>query len=72
LATIILGWGVILGGNHACARITKEISRNQADETCCPGLNEEVWNGHPRVFLSFNNSGNAKCPYCGTKYQLKD
>lgn len=31
-----------------------------------------LWNSHPRVFLDVAKSGEAKCPYCGTVYQLKD
>jgi uncharacterized Zn-finger protein len=30
----------------------------------------ELWNSHPRVFLDVAKSGEAKCPYCGTVYQL--
>jgi uncharacterized Zn-finger protein len=31
----------------------------------------ELWNTHPRVFLDVAKTGQAKCPYCGTLYQLK-
>lgn len=31
----------------------------------------ELWNTHPRVFLDVAKTGHAKCPYCGTVYQLK-
>ena len=31
----------------------------------------ETWNTHPRVSLDVARSGSAKCPYCGTVYQLK-
>lgn len=31
-----------------------------------------LWNNHPRVFLDVAKSGQAKCPYCGTAYRLKD
>ena len=30
-----------------------------------------MWCSHPRVFLDLSETGNASCPYCGTKYQLK-
>jgi uncharacterized Zn-finger protein len=30
-----------------------------------------VWNHHPRVFLDVATTGEAMCPYCGTKYRLK-
>jgi uncharacterized Zn-finger protein len=29
-----------------------------------------LWNAHPRVFLNVAEQGHAKCPYCGTQYQL--
>ena len=31
----------------------------------------QLWNGHPRVFLDVTKTGHAKCPYCGTQYELK-
>ncbi len=31
----------------------------------------ELWNAHPKVFLDIGHTGQAKCPYCGTHYQLK-
>ena len=39
----------------------------------CPNPKAEMklWNGHPRVYLDVGRSGSAKCPYCGTVYQLK-
>jgi uncharacterized Zn-finger protein len=30
-----------------------------------------VWNHHPRVFLDVATTGEAMCPYCGTRYRLK-
>ena len=37
----------------------------------CPLPAEPVWNAHPRVFLSIEQTGEARCPYCGTLYRLK-
>lgn len=37
----------------------------------CPNPAMPLWSGHPKVFLDFNDHGKAKCPYCGTEYQLK-
>jgi uncharacterized Zn-finger protein len=31
-----------------------------------------LWNNHPKVYLDVARSGEAKCPYCGTLYKLKD
>jgi uncharacterized Zn-finger protein len=38
----------------------------------CPMPNQSLWNAHPRVFLPIEQSGEAKCPYCGAEYILKD
>ena len=32
----------------------------------------QVWDGHPKVYLDVAQAGQAKCPYCGTVYKLKD
>lgn len=37
----------------------------------CPLPAETVWNAHPRVFLPIEQTGEARCPYCGTLYRLK-
>ncbi len=37
----------------------------------CPMPNMQKWNAHPRVFLPIEKTGEALCPYCGTRYTLK-
>lgn len=37
----------------------------------CPMDGMTLWNSHPRVYLPIENSGHAKCPYCGAEYVLK-
>ena len=39
----------------------------------CPSTkaDKKVWNSHPKVYLDVAREGHAKCPYCGTVYQLK-
>jgi uncharacterized Zn-finger protein len=37
----------------------------------CPLPSQELWNTHPRVFLSVESTGEARCPYCGTLYRLQ-
>jgi uncharacterized Zn-finger protein len=37
----------------------------------CPLPEMSLWNSHPRVYLPIEESGEAKCPYCGTEYTLK-
>ena len=38
----------------------------------CPMPSQILWNAHPRVFLPIEKTGEALCPYCGTRYILKD
>ena len=37
----------------------------------CPTPQQMLWNAHPRVFLPIEDSGEALCPYCGTRYVLR-
>jgi uncharacterized Zn-finger protein len=37
----------------------------------CPLKEEQKWNMHPKVFLSFDEDGSANCPYCGAIYKLE-
>ncbi len=37
-----------------------------------PKADMKLWNSHPKVYLDVGHTGSAKCPYCGTVYQLKD
>lgn len=37
----------------------------------CPMPEMYLWNSHPKVFLPIEATGEAKCPYCGTKYELE-
>ncbi|MGB7184299.1 MAG: zinc-finger domain-containing protein [Burkholderiaceae bacterium] len=39
---------------------------------CCPNPKMTLWSSHPRVYLDVTSTGQASCPYCGTKYKLKD
>ncbi|BBO20183.1 MAG: hypothetical protein AMXMBFR31_20080 [Candidatus Desulfobacillus denitrificans] len=34
----------------------------------CPLPDAPLWARHPRVFLDPLKSGEATCPYCGTRY----
>jgi uncharacterized Zn-finger protein len=38
----------------------------------CPMDNMTLWNSHPKVYLPIEDKGEAKCPYCGAVYVLKD
>lgn len=36
----------------------------------CPMPSMKLWDAHPRVYLPIQKTGEALCPYCGTKYVL--
>ena len=47
-----------------------EVTREDLPLACpMPGM--YLWNGHPRVYLPIEDSGSAKCPYCGAEYTLR-
>ncbi|MEZ0306317.1 MAG: zinc-finger domain-containing protein [Ramlibacter sp.] len=37
-----------------------------------PVAGMKLWNTHPRVYLDVAATGEARCPYCGTIYRLKE
>jgi uncharacterized Zn-finger protein len=37
----------------------------------CPTREMTLWNSHPRVFLPIEQTGSAKCPYCGAEFTLR-
>ena len=37
-----------------------------------PKADMKLWNTHPKVYLDVAKTGEARCPYCGTVYKLKD
>jgi len=37
----------------------------------CPPAGATAWNQHPRVYLDVLHTGEAVCPYCGTRYVFK-
>ena len=37
----------------------------------CPLPNMRLWDSHPKVYLPIEETGKAKCPYCGAEYVLK-
>ncbi len=38
----------------------------------CPMLGMALWNSHPKVYLPIEETGQAKCPYCGAEYTMTD
>jgi len=52
-------------------RNTIEVSR--ADLPLhCPQKDDSLWDSHPRVYLPIEETGKAKCPYCGADFVLRD
>lgn len=38
----------------------------------CPMPGTSLWNSHPQVYIPVEETGQARCPYCGCLYVLKD
>lgn len=66
---------------HASTEQPKELPANAQNRyeiaradlpLSCPGPGMVRWNSHPRVYLPIEKSGEARCPYCGAVYVLKD
>jgi uncharacterized Zn-finger protein len=38
----------------------------------CPMPGMSLWSSHPRVYLPIEASGEARCPYCGALYLLRN
>ncbi len=51
------------------AQTRQEVTRKELP-LHCPMPGTSLWNSHPRVFLPIEETGAAKCPYCGTEYVL--
>ena len=58
--------------NATVELLAKDLS--PAGEIFCPSplANMTIWNSHPKVYLNVAHADQAKCPYCGTVYKLKD
>ena len=55
----------------ANAQHSYEVSPEDLPLSCpMPGM--YLWNSHPKVFLPVEDTGAAKCPYCGAQYFLSD
>jgi uncharacterized Zn-finger protein len=53
-----------------CLHTRYEIKENQLP-LCCPLPDQRLWDAHPRVYLPIEETGIAKCPYCGSEFHLK-
>ncbi len=57
--------------DQACTQLQYEVTLADLPLSC-PMRNTRVWDAHPRVYLPLEEPGETVCPYCGTKYILKD
>ena len=51
------------------ARAAVEVRREDLP-VFCPNPRMPLWSSHPRVFLDVADTGEAMCPYCGTRYAM--
>ena len=58
------------GANTPNDRQHYEINRRDLP-LHCPLPDMSLWNSHPRVYLPIEETGRAKCPYCGTEFTLE-
>ena len=47
------------------------VVRPQDLPVFCPNPRMPLWSSHPRVFLDLDSGGEARCPYCGTRYRVE-
>lgn len=58
--------------NESTANRAREVEVGPEDLPLhCPLPSMTLWNAHPRVFLPIEKTGEALCPYCGTRYTLR-
>ena len=54
-----------------CSSAVIEVHAQQLPLSC-PTDDMSLWNGHPKVYLPIEASGQEICPYCGTQFILVD
>jgi uncharacterized Zn-finger protein len=52
------------------ASLTYEVEASDLPLSC-PMPQMSLWNSHPRVYLPIEETGSAKCPYCGAEFTLR-
>ena len=38
----------------------------------CPMPGMYLWNSHPKGYIPIEETGEAKCPYCGAQYRMME
>ncbi len=58
---------------NSSAVALKASDLNAQGGVYCPSplAGMKIGDNHPKVYLDVAHTGSAKCPYCGTVYQLK-
>jgi uncharacterized Zn-finger protein len=60
------------GGNRQATAPTKHVEITARElPLYCPMDSMSLWNSHPRVYLPIEDTGEERCPYCGTLYVLR-
>jgi uncharacterized Zn-finger protein len=65
-----------IGGDFARRDLIQANAKHQYEvkvadlPLSCPMPGMHLWNSHPRVYLAIEQTGWAKCPYCGAEYTL--
>lgn len=57
--------------NLTCHQTRYEVTSKDLPLSC-PTPEMSLWNAHPKVYLPIEDTGHAKCPYCGSEYVLTD
>jgi uncharacterized Zn-finger protein len=55
----------------ACAKRNYVICRRDLPLSC-PTDEMALWNAHPKVYLPIEKTGTEVCPYCGSRFVLKN
>ena len=58
--------------SNAVELLARELNAQGGVYCPSPRADMKIWNNHPKVYLDVAHNGQAKCPYCGTVYRLKD
>ena len=57
--------------NATIELLAKDLNAQGGGVCPNPKADMKLWNSHPKVYLDVAKTGEARCPYCGTVYQLK-
>ena len=57
--------------NAVVELLARELNHQGGVFCPSPKADMKLWNTHPKVYLDVAKTGAAKCPDCGTTYQLK-